>query len=230
MHDSNCTILWRLESNCYKPIVFQFLRSFGMTKQHRLDPSTSMRSLGSQCTWEFWVYIFLHFGKVLCYACNPLNMTVYMFFMCLSMSLFWWLVQYNFISTIQNQYWYFHFLDFWRNRKAQAIANALVSECSGDVPFVFPNEKRPPQFKQLLGAVCQQLWATIESDGNPEKDRHVEDVNKMVRQNGIFKVQVWKHGLRELPIRVCFSAAIPKQHQTTRLIYLIYLRVNCLIC
>jgi len=51
-----------------------------------------------------------------------------------------------------------------------AIAHALVSECSGDVPFLFPNEKRPPQFKELLGAVCQQLWATLESDGHPEKE------------------------------------------------------------
>lgn len=52
-----------------------------------------------------------------------------------------------------------------------AIAHALLlSECNGDVPFVFPNEKRPPQFKELLGAVCQQLWATMESDGNPEKE------------------------------------------------------------
>eukprot|EP00913_Durusdinium_trenchii_P003924 g3633.t1 len=51
-----------------------------------------------------------------------------------------------------------------------AIALAFVGEGSGDVPLVFPNEKRPPQFKELLGATCQQLWATLESDGNPEKE------------------------------------------------------------
>ena len=50
-----------------------------------------------------------------------------------------------------------------------AIAHALVSECSGDVPFLFPNERRV-QFKELLGATCQQLWATMESEGNPDKE------------------------------------------------------------
>ncbi|CAJ1387564.1 unnamed protein product [Effrenium voratum] len=51
-----------------------------------------------------------------------------------------------------------------------ATANGLLTGASSDVSSVFPGETRPPQAKELLGATCCQLWATLETDGDPEKE------------------------------------------------------------
>ncbi|CAE7307944.1 unnamed protein product [Symbiodinium natans] len=52
----------------------------------------------------------------------------------------------------------------------KANASALLGEASGNVPFVFPGEKRPPQNKEMLGAVCRHVWATLDSNKDSEKE------------------------------------------------------------
>lgn len=52
----------------------------------------------------------------------------------------------------------------------KATASALLGEASGDVPFVFPGEKRAPQYKEMLGAVCRHVWATLDSKKGSDEE------------------------------------------------------------
>jgi len=52
----------------------------------------------------------------------------------------------------------------------RTAASALLGQACGDEKAVVPGEHSRPQRQSLLSAVCVQCWATVETEGEPEKE------------------------------------------------------------